>query len=31
MYQVSKDPKNLIQGQSPIDDMTKIVKDLGEK
>lgn len=30
MYGVSKDPVNLIQGQSPIDDMTKIIKKLGE-
>lgn len=30
MYSVSKDPVNLIQGQSPIDDMTKIIKNLGE-
>ena len=30
MFLVSKSPVNLIQGQSPIDDMTKIIKKLGE-
>ena len=31
MYRVSKDPVNLIQGQSPIDDMTGLIKKLAEQ